>query len=251
MPANPRARASNADPGGAGEPSDYGGEGRGKPLGRRLFLAIAGAGTLGVVFGNQVQGAFSSLVAPIANAGGGGLGALVPGAARFRFYTVTGSYPLVEPAKYRLAVGGLVRRPRLWALDELKQAPRHELVHTFQCVTGWRVPDVTWAGVRLADLIDMAGPLPEAKAVEFTSYDGVYTESLTLDQAHRSDILVAYEMLGGPISRQHGGPVRLYVAPMYGYKSAKWLKSISLVPEARPGFWEQEGYPVDAWYGSV
>jgi DMSO/TMAO reductase YedYZ molybdopterin-dependent catalytic subunit len=225
--------------------------GRGKPLGRRLFLTIAGAGALGVVFGNPVQSGLDALLSPIVNAGGGGLGALVPGAARFRFYTVTGSYPLVPANQYRLQVGGLVRRSRAWTLEELGRARRTEIVHTFQCVTGWRVPEVPWAGVRLGDLIDMAGPLPEAKAVEFTSYDGTYTESLTLEQAHRSDILVAYEMLGAPVTRQHGGPVRLYVAPMYGYKSIKWLKSISLVREAVPGFWEQQGYPVNAWYGSV
>jgi DMSO/TMAO reductase YedYZ molybdopterin-dependent catalytic subunit len=219
---------------------------RGKPLGRRLFLTIAGAGA----FGNQLQGAVARLTAPIAGAGGGGLGALIPGAARFRFYTVTGSYPLVPRGRYRLEVNGLVDRAHSWTYDDLLDAPRAELVSPFQCVTGWRVPGVHWAGVRLGDLIDLAGPRPEAEAVEFTSYDGAYTESLTLEEAHRSDVLVAYEMLGAPITRQHGGPVRLYVAPMYGYKSIKWLKSVTLVRKAAPGFWEQQGYPVQAWFGS-
>ncbi len=52
-----------------------------------------------------------------------------------------------------------------------------------------------------------------------------------------------------PVTADHGGPVRLYVAPMYGYKSAKWLKSISLVQRAVPGFWEQQGYDIEAWVG--
>ena len=56
-------------------------------------------------------------------------------------------------------------------------------------------------------------------------------------------------MLGKPVTRSHGGPVRLYVAPMYGYKSVKWLGGITLVPEVVPGFWEQNGYDVDAWVG--
>jgi DMSO/TMAO reductase YedYZ molybdopterin-dependent catalytic subunit len=56
-------------------------------------------------------------------------------------------------------------------------------------------------------------------------------------------------MLGAPITTDHGGPVRLYVAPMYGYKSAKWLKSITLVKQAIPGFWEQQGYDINAWVG--
>jgi len=104
--------------------------------------------------------------------------------------------------------------------------------------------------VRLGDVIDLAHPSSEADAVEFTSYDGAYTESLTIAEAHREDVLVAYEMLGGPVTSEHGGPVRLYVAPMYGYKSAKWLRSVSLVRHAAPGFWEQQGYDIEAWVGA-
>jgi Oxidoreductase molybdopterin binding domain len=221
----------------------------GKPVGRRLFLGIIGLGALGVAFGNTAQRIVGALVAPFTNKNGSGLGALIPGANRFRLYTVTGSFPDIPRSRYRLRVEGLVEKPFELGYDELLALPRTELVLPFQCVTGWRVPGVHWAGVRLGDLIDSAKPHPGAHAVEFTSYDGLYTESLTLDQAHRSDVIVAYEMLGGPISSEHGGPVRLYVAPMYGYKSAKWLRSISLVPQAIPGFWEQQGYAINAWVG--
>ena len=86
--------------------------------------------------------------------------------------------------------------------------------------------------------------------MQFTSFDGVYTESLTLEQARRDDVIVAYELEGDePISRPHGGPVRLYVAPMYGYKSFKWLDGIDVVRRRAPGYWEQLGYDVDAWVG--
>jgi DMSO/TMAO reductase YedYZ molybdopterin-dependent catalytic subunit len=56
-------------------------------------------------------------------------------------------------------------------------------------------------------------------------------------------------MYGKPVTRAHGGPVRLYVAPMYGYKSLKWLDSIEVVPAVVPGYWERLGYDVDAWIG--
>ena len=52
-----------------------------------------------------------------------------------------------------------------------------------------------------------------------------------------------------PLSHDHGGPVRLYVAPMYFYKSAKWLSGITVTDEVRPGYWEERGYDVDAWVG--
>jgi DMSO/TMAO reductase YedYZ molybdopterin-dependent catalytic subunit len=86
-----------------------------------------------------------------------------------------------------------------------------------------------------------------AAALRFESYDGADTESLTLDQARLTDVIVAYRMLGAPVTTEHGGPVRLYVAPMFGYKSLKWLSAISVVDEVIPGFWEENGYPVNGW----
>ena len=115
-------------------------------------------------------------------------------------------------------------RPRRRTRSPTSSAlPQTSLVRDFQCVTGWRVPEVHWSGVRLAELLDRAEPSPSATAVAFHSFDGTYTESLTLDQARRSDVLVALQMLGKPVTHDHGGPVRMYVAPMYGYKSTKWL----------------------------
>jgi len=108
---------------------------------------------------------------------------------------------------------------------------------------------VQWRGVRLADLLDRAGVTADARAVRFTSFDGAYTESLTLEQARRRDVIVAYELEGAPLSSTHGGPVRLYVAPMYGYKSLKWLDTIDVVDKVVPGYWENRGYDVDAWVG--
>ena len=131
--------------------------------------------------------------------------------------------------------------------------PPTALTKDFQCVTGWRVHDVKWRGVRVADLLDRAGVQPRGKAVVFGSFDGAYTESLTLDQARRDDVIVAYQLDGKPISSLHGGPVRLYVAPMYGYKSLKWLERIEVVDAlddpTDPGFWENNGYDTDAWVG--
>jgi DMSO/TMAO reductase YedYZ molybdopterin-dependent catalytic subunit len=56
-------------------------------------------------------------------------------------------------------------------------------------------------------------------------------------------------MQDGPVTHDHGGPVRLYVAPMYGYKSLKWLGGIELTSEVIPGYWEPRGYSIDAWVG--
>ena len=220
----------------------------GTPVGRRVFLGLIGAGALGVVFGSKVEHALSKAAKPIVSRAPAGISELLP-LEGFRFYSITGDFPRKATADYRLTVKGLVMRPMTLTYDDLRALPVTSLTKDFQCVTGWRVPGVHWRGVLLADLLERAGVQPSAKALRFTSFDGEYTESLTLDQARRPDVIVAYEMEGKPLSSDHGGPVRLYVAPMYGYKSCKWLDGIEVVDRVIPGYWEGEGYDVDAWVG--
>jgi DMSO/TMAO reductase YedYZ molybdopterin-dependent catalytic subunit len=62
-------------------------------------------------------------------------------------------------------------------------------------------------------------------------------------------VLVAYELDDEPLSSDHGGPARLYVAPMYGYKSLKWLRRIELTERVEPGYWERRGYVINGWVG--
>jgi DMSO/TMAO reductase YedYZ molybdopterin-dependent catalytic subunit len=183
-----------------------------------------------------------------------GLTSFLPSAGRFRIYTVTGSLPGRSDEEYRLTIDGDVDRPVTLDLADLRdRLPQTSLTRDFQCVTGWRVADVPWQGVQVADLLADAGVRTEATHVRFWSFDGVYTETLTLGQARRDDVLIAHHMLGKPVTREHGGPVRLYVAPMYGYKSLKWLERIEVVSAlddpTDPGYWERLGYDTDAWVG--
>jgi DMSO/TMAO reductase YedYZ molybdopterin-dependent catalytic subunit len=209
-------------------------------IGRRVVLGMAALGAAGIAFGSNVQRL-------LGNAVGSGLGGILPGGDRFRIYTITGGFPKIADADYRLKVSGLVDTPMELTLDDLKAMPKTSLTKDFQCVTGWRVPEVHWEGVLLSDVLDRAGLKNEAVALSFDSYDNADTESLTLDQARLPDVIVAYTMLGAPITTEHGGPVRLYVAPMFGYKSLKWLSGIRVVNQVEPGFWEQNGYPVNGW----
>ena len=222
----------------------------GRPIGRRLILGMLSLGTVGVVFGKRLQSIESSILTPLEEHDPTGLTSLVPDGDNFRFYSVTNDEPQRNAADYRLTVSGMVDRPVTLTLAELAAMPQTALVKDFQCVTGWRVPGVHWSGVALPDLLDHVGVKTGATALTFGSFDGTYTESLTLSQARRRDVLVATSMLGGPVSRAHGGPVRLYVAPMYGYKSCKWLGSITVTDRVVPGYWENEGYDVDGWVGA-
>lgn len=229
-------------------PEPEGGTAKGKPIGRRVVLGMAGIGALGVVFGAPVDGWVADVLQPLSSGAGSGLADLIPGSDYFQLYTVTSGFPETPP-DYHLVVDGLVDKPLSLTVDDLEAMPPTKLERDFQCVTGWRVPDVHWTGVQLGHLLDRAGVAPEGKALFFESFDGVYTESLTMDQARLPDVIVAYQMLGGPVARPHGGPVRLYIPEMYGYKSIKWLSKISVTAVERSGYWEQYGYDLNAWIG--
>jgi DMSO/TMAO reductase YedYZ molybdopterin-dependent catalytic subunit len=222
----------------APEPPD-----RGKPIGRRVVLTILGLGAIGVAAGSRIQDGLDSALRPLH-----GISSVLPGGGGFTLYTVTSGFPKAPP-DYKLKVGGMVKTSMALSVDDLKGLPATRLTKDFQCVTGWRVDNVHWVGVLLTDLAERAGMSSQAGAFRFTSFDGVYTESLSLEQARQSGAIIAYSMLGSPVTRQHGGPVRLYVPGMYGYKSIKWLSGVYAVPHLEDGYWEENGYPVNAWIG--
>jgi DMSO/TMAO reductase YedYZ molybdopterin-dependent catalytic subunit len=197
-------------------------------------------GAAGVAFGASVQSFIGNVV-------GSGFGGLLPGGDHFRIYSITGSYPKISRDTYRLKVSGLVHHPKTFTLEDLEAMPSTAFVKNFQCVTGWKVPDVHWEGVQLSHILETVGVKSSAVALTFESYDRADTESLSLDQARLPDVIVAYKMLGAPVTTEHGGPVRLYVAPMFGYKSLKWLSEIRVVDEVQPGYWEENGYPINGW----
>lgn len=209
------------------------------------MLGVLGLGAVGIVAGSRVSDELSSLLGPVSQHDPTGLLSLIPLGDTFRYYSVTGSVRTQPAQTYRLAVSGLVQQPHTYSYADLQALPRTAFTQTFQCVTGWQVPQVQWAGVRLADLLERAHPSTQAHAVRFSSFDGTYTESLTLDEARGEDVIVALEMLGAPVTHDHGGPVRMYLGSNYGYKSTKWLSGIELTADQTPGYWETRGYAVD------
>jgi DMSO/TMAO reductase YedYZ molybdopterin-dependent catalytic subunit len=223
-------------------------------VGRRALLGMLALGGAGILWGAKVQERMERTLRPLTVNDQTGLSSFLPSSGRFRIYTVTGTLPTRSDADYQLTIDGAVDRPATLDLADLRdELPQTDMVRDFQCVTGWRVAEVPWRGVTLPTLLADVGVRPDATHVRFWSFDGVYTETLTLEQAQRDDVLVAHQMLGKAVTREHGGPVRLYVAPMYGYKSLKWLDRIEVVTAlddpTDPGYWERLGYDVDAWVG--
>ncbi|MFB9326907.1 molybdopterin-dependent oxidoreductase [Paenibacillus aurantiacus] len=164
----------------------------------------------------------------------------------FRVYTVT-PIPSFDNATWSLVVDGLVDKPLAWNWERFVQLKRTVQVSDFHCVTGWSVYSNTWEGIPLKELLRLAGVRSSARTVKLYSGDGVYTDSLTLEQAAMDDVMVAVLHDGKPIPSDLGGPVRLIVPKMYAYKSVKWLNRIELIDTDHTGYWEERGYAKDAW----
>ena len=218
---------------------------QGAPVGRRTILGVVGLGVAGVFGGSWLQNGLARLLGPLEYRDPTGLVAELPLGDTFRYYSVTGAVPTRTTTDYRLNVSGLVDNAATYTYGDLQGMPQTAFVRDFQCVTGWRVPQVHWSGVRLSEVLDRVQPAATATAVRFTSFDGTYTESLTLAEAHRSDVIIALQMLGKPVTHDHGGPVRMYAAEMFGYKSTKWLSGIELTRDEVPGYWENFGYNIN------
>ena len=216
----------------------------GERYGRRAFLVVVAGGLSSLAWATKASGVFSPVTSGFSQL----IGNLLP-VGGWRIYTISGSMPVFDPASWRLQIDGLVRRRISLDYEGLLRLPRAEQVSTFHCVTGWTVHGVRWAGVRFRDLLALADPLPQAKAVRFVSMEVPYTDSLTLEQVRLADVMLAYELDGKPLSRPHGAPARVVIPEMYGYKGVKWLTRMELVAEQPTGYWEGLGYDQDAWVG--
>jgi DMSO/TMAO reductase YedYZ molybdopterin-dependent catalytic subunit len=218
-------------------------EGPPHKVGRAVFLGAVLGGVSSLYWGKAAWSRVSAAIAPLEAAI-----PLIPSGG-WRIYAVSGSLPSFDPQTWRLRVGGHVERPVTLDYAGLRALPKAEQVSTFHCVTGWTVSNVRWGGVRLHDVLALARPRPQAQALEFVSAEVPYADYLTLGQAALHDVMLAYEMNGSPLPREHGAPVRLVIPEMYGYKNVKWLNRINLVPRPQDGYWEQLGYDRDAWVG--
>ncbi len=212
-----------------------------RTIGRAAFLGVVGAGVAGLFFARDAVGLIGKAVPDR-------VASLVPSSG-WRIYTIGSSMPRIRPAEYRLSIVGHVETPVTLTLADLRSLPRAEQVSDFKCVTGWRVDDVHWGGVRFADVLEQAKPLAGWRSLRFISDEVPYDDSLTVEQALLADVMLAIDMDGKPLSRPHGAPARVVMPQMYGYKSVKWVTRIEVRRDVLPGYWEQHGYDADAWIG--
>jgi len=134
----------------------------------------------------------------------------------------------------------------VWSWEELRRLPGETVTVDIHCVTRWSKLDTVWEGVSLDTLLEaIADPAPFA----LVHCDGGYTTNLPLEDLSGGKAWVAYAYDGEPLHAEHGGPARLLVPHLYFWKSAKWVRGLTLGDHEEPGFWESYGYHLygDPW----
>jgi DMSO/TMAO reductase YedYZ molybdopterin-dependent catalytic subunit len=152
-----------------------------------------------------------------------------------------GIQPDISLDKWKLGIYGAVENPVVWTWADFLALPQVDMVSDIHCVTQWSRFDNRWQGVSARHILDVVRPKPEARHVLFHSYDA-YTTNVRLDVFAAEDVLLAHSWEGKPLTKEHGGPVRVVIPRYYFWKSAKWVSRIEFVTEDKPGFWETRGY---------
>jgi DMSO/TMAO reductase YedYZ molybdopterin-dependent catalytic subunit len=234
-----------AEPAGGGEATDIGR--------RRLLSALPvtiGALSLGVLAFRLLPRWYDAIF----NAPGSGAAGISPNITPVQdFYVVSKNLaadPSIPAAGWHLSVGGMVDKPFSVSLAELQSLPKTREYVTLECISnnvgGPQISTGDFAGVSLRDLLAMAGPQAAGTWVAFKARDD-YQESLQMSLIQAApEILVAYELDGGPLPEAHGYPARMLIPGHYGMKGPKWLDSITVVDHESGGYWEQQGWDHNA-----
>jgi DMSO/TMAO reductase YedYZ molybdopterin-dependent catalytic subunit len=156
--------------------------------------------------------------------------------------------PNVDLDAWTLRVGGAVRRPGEYRLDQIRALPRVRQNTRHICVEGWDVVG-RFGGARIADFLHLVGADPTAAFVTVTCADRYY-ESLDIATALHPQSLLCYEMYDRPLDRGHGAPLRLQLPSKLGYKQAKYVTTLEVahVLPAKRSYWGDQGY---SWFGGL
>jgi DMSO/TMAO reductase YedYZ molybdopterin-dependent catalytic subunit len=170
---------------------------------------------------------------------------LPPGQYETRDFPVlsAGPTPRTPLSAWDFTIRDLDGRSARWSWDEFQMLPREMPTVDIHCVTKWSKFGTKWEGVSVDTLLATAA----SQGVDSAPFvlavcDGGYTTNLPLTDVTGGKAWVAFGYEGAPLPPEHGGPARLLVPHLYFWKSAKWVRGLQLLPNDRPGFWEQLGY---------
>jgi len=150
-----------------------------------------------------------------------------------------GPTPRVPLDSWQLSVHTETGATHEWGWQQFTALPAEDVVVDLHCVTRWSKLQTPWRGVSLDVLLEDVETA--ADFVSVTSYGG-YTTNVPLEDLLDGKAWVAFRFDGEDLAAEHGGPARLLVPHLYLWKSAKWVRSLTLTVQDEPGFWETAGY---------
>jgi sulfoxide reductase catalytic subunit YedY len=168
-------------------------------------------------------------------------------------------------APWTIEVGGLVKKPKTFGIEDLlKLFPQEERIYRLRCVEAWSMV-IPWEGFALVGLLNMVEPTLDAKYVRFETvnrpeempglrspfYPWPYQEGLRLDEAMNDLTILATGLYGEPNVPQNGAPIRLVVPWKYGFKSIKSIVKIDLVSEQPSTLWNTTAPGEYGFYSNV
>ncbi|OGO27380.1 MAG: molybdopterin-binding protein [Chloroflexi bacterium RBG_16_54_11] len=152
-----------------------------------------------------------------------------------------GPTPRTPLDRWSFEINGLVSQPTSWSWADFQRLPSRYFMVDIHCVTKWSKLDTHWEGVSIDTLLEAVQVDPQARYV-MAFCDGGYTTNIPLDEVTGGKAFVAYQYDGASLPPEHGGPARLVVPQLYFWKSAKWVRGLTLIEKDKPGFWESLGY---------
>ena len=150
-----------------------------------------------------------------------------------------GPTPRVPTEEWKFEVVTETGGRHSWSWADLMALPAEEVTVDLHCVTRWSKLATHWTGVSLDTIL--ADVETTADYVLAHAYGG-YTTNLPLADLLDGQAWVAYKYDGDDLEPAHGGPARLLVPHLYLWKSAKWVRGLTLSHDDDPGFWETAGY---------
>jgi DMSO/TMAO reductase YedYZ molybdopterin-dependent catalytic subunit len=154
---------------------------------------------------------------------------------------------------WRLTVDGMAARPTTFSLAEIRSFPTSSNITMIGCEEGWSYI-AEWTGVPLSYILERVGPLPQVRYVVYRSIQPDWWESIDMADALHPQTLVTHRMNGADLPVPFGGPMRLRVPRQIGYKSVKYIASMTLTDDLKKfgkGLGSASPEPGYAWYAGI
>ena len=152
-----------------------------------------------------------------------------------------GGMPKIDLQTYVLLIRGMVEKEYQFSWQEILAMPKSRVNCRLTSVSGWSVR-ADWEGIRWSDFLKKISVQSGANHVRFSTIGGSYTTVVSCKDLENPRVLLAYGVNGDLIELDYGGPLRMVIPNLWGYKSCKWLEKIDFTDQMEGGYWEDRGY---------